>query len=542
MTIKPQFIEELNRALNLRRVAEGTGFLDQNEAAWTLLRPRDTHVTEFLLLLAQWVDIGYRDHHVLDALLSKIPATAQRKLPMEDYMRLQAVHGFRALSADEPDAAIKRLDFVLQSEPGATEEHLAMLAHFWKGRAHRKKGEYELSLQETKFARSLAQKDPGNELLSAVIQIHEAWLVFQMGTTLPTRKEALRLLALSEADLKTTDDRVALGNIESARGRIVRRLGEYKKALGYFDRAISIYSDGNPNHLNLARARVNAAYTKRLLALQIRRKIDARAQNTGLRELRDLHKQYSDDAMAQLERAREIYQWHHHSVGLGTVIVNIGNLHLDLGNIDLAANAASEAYRIGDEKKHQILMARARVLHAATENAIVQDPIDGVDIAQNANLAKEYSEHALELAKHTQYRSLIAEAFIARGMTAANDFFNDWELAKECAGKAGNFLGAGENNYLVDDLATLKSQIMQASGINDSLREWSAGTVRGKTLNQIIKEFTEIVVTQVWEHEDKKIARVAMCLSTHPRKVRNILRKNGLLGKRTEKPTGNAVW
>jgi tetratricopeptide (TPR) repeat protein len=537
MTISRQFIEDLNRALDQRRVSEGVAMLDRAEASWTKLLPGDVHMTDFLLLIAQWVDIGYRDHHLLDPLLAKVTANARRRLPLEDYLRLRTVEGFRALSAEEADTAIETLGFVLRAEPGTAGEYLITLAHFWKGRAHRKKGEYEIALEEIVAARLLAQKSHRNPTFSAVIQIHEAWLLFQKGL----RKEALRLLAHSEAALRTTDHTLVLGSIESARGRILRRSGEYAKALEHFDRAIAIYSAGNPDHRNLARVLVNAAYVKRLLALQLRKKIDARAHNTnrpvgsqsapppndppGLRARRQ---QLCSEAMAQLRRAREIYKLHGHSVGLGAVIVNSGYLHLDEGAIDRAAHEALEAYRIGHEKNDHILMARARILQTETENARIEEQLgEEVDTALYASHAKEFSDEALALAKLTENRSLLAAAFIACGTTAASDFFQDWDLAKHCAGEAADLMAAGEHGHIVDDLAALKSRIMQASGINDTLRGWSEGMVGEKTFQQISEEFAEIVIPKVWLREDRKISRVAQSLSISPKKVRRILRNAG---------------
>jgi hypothetical protein len=115
-------------------------------------------------------------------------------------------------------------------------------------------------------------------------------------------------------------------------------------------------------------------------------------------------------------------------------------------------------------------------------------------------------------------------------MTAANDFFRDWELAKQCASEATELIGVGESDHLVDDLAALKSHIMQASGINDTLRAWSEGMVGDKTFQQIAEEFAEIVIPKVWLREDKKISRVAECLSISPKKVRRILRRGGFFG------------
>ena len=51
-----------------------------------------------------------------------------------------------------------------------------------------------------------------------------------------------------------------------------------------------------------------------------------------------------------------------------------------------------------------------------------------------------------------------------------NELFQDWEPGKRCTTEATNQVGAGENDHLADDLAALKTRIMQASGINDTPR------------------------------------------------------------------------
>jgi tetratricopeptide (TPR) repeat protein len=541
MIIEPQFVQDLRLALNLRRVSEGIAMLDRSEGAWEKLAPSWPHATEFLLLIAQWVDVGYRDHHLLDPLLARFPVECRKSMSLMDYVRLRMVEAFRELYAEEVDLAIEALDFVLRTETAVMDDHLITLAHFWKARAHRKKGEYEVALKEIILARERTQKHSEDIVFTAIIQIQESWLLFQKGL----KKEALRLLAHAEAALKDTDHCVARGNIESARGRIVRRSGEYAKALDHFDRAIATYSAGNPNHRNLARTLVNAAYVKRLLALQLRKRIDSRAnkpiqvrisinqaaETSNMQNLRSRYHQLCNEAISQLQRAREIYMVHGHSLGIGAVIVNSGYLHLDGGDIDRATKEALEAYRIGHEKNDQILMARARVLHTATENAKIEEQLgEDVDAALHANHAKQFSDEALELAKHTQNRRLLAAAYIARGMTAANDVFQDWDLAKKCASEATNLIGAGESDHLVDDLSALKSRIVQASGINDVLRGWSEGLVGDKTFQQVTEDFAEIVIPKVWMREGQNISRVAEALSISPKKVRRILRNAGFLG------------
>jgi hypothetical protein len=275
--------------------------------------------------------------------------------------------------------------------------------------------------------------------------------------------------------------------------------------------------------------------------LQIKKRIDARAHKSNPARgagspspnspaaLRARYQQLCGEAMLELQRAREIYTHHGHSGGLGAVIVNSGYLHLDGGDIDRAAFEALEAYRLGHEKNDQILMARARVLLTTTENVRIEEQLEDVDTALHANHAKQFSDEALELARHTQNRRLLAAAYIASGMTAANEFFQEWDLAKRCAATAADLIGAGENDHLLDDLAALKSHIMQASGINDTLRGWSEGMVGDKTFQQVTEEFAEIVIPKVWLREGRKISRVAESLSVSPKKVRRILRNAGLL-------------
>ena len=418
MKIGLQFVEELRHVLSLRRVSQGLAMLERAESNWAELSPSHPNATELLLLIAEWVDVGYRSYHLLDALLAKFPPNPAAGCLSRTIFAAYG-GGISGPISEDIDTAIEVLDFVLRAEPGATHEHSLTLAHFWKGRAHRKKGEYELAFREIVAARELAQKFHEGAVFVSVIQIHESWLLFQKGL----RKEALRLLSHAESILKATDHYLARGNIESARGRIVRRSGEYAKALEHFERAIDLYSAGTPNHRNLARALVNSAYVKRLLALQIRKRIDSRASKPSeagthqastavagnAASLRSRYQQLCDDAISELRQAREIYEIEGHSGGLGAVMVNSGYLHLDGGDIDCAAREAVEAYRLGHEKNDSILMARARILQAATENAKIEEQLgEEIDSAMHANHAKQFSEDVNSGETHS-------ESAIARG-------------------------------------------------------------------------------------------------------------------------------
>src|SRR6266567_1131269 len=106
MVIEPKFVKDLGRALNLRHISEGVSMLDKAEDALANLPREHPHATELLLLVAQWMDVGYRNHCVFDSLLLKFPPECRNKLAVEDFLRVRMAEGFRALSADEVDRAI----------------------------------------------------------------------------------------------------------------------------------------------------------------------------------------------------------------------------------------------------------------------------------------------------------------------------------------------------------------------------------------------------------------------------------------------------
>ena len=536
MLLNRRLAEELSDALQQRRVSDGIELLERSEAEILQIGPDTPDSAQLLLLLAQWVDLGYRDYRFLDALLARFQSACRKRFSVEEYLQLRMAEAFRSLASGESGACIEALELILKSLQELGEASNLALAHFWKGRAHRKRGEYEISLAHIIRAREIAQAQ--NDLIfTAVIQVQESWLLFQKGMT----REALQILSSAESILKTTDHYVAMGNIESARGRIVRRRGEYTKALEHFMRAIELIARRDASHLNLARSLVNAAYVRRLLALQMRKRIDRRAQSGRARpgtaksdngeSLRLRYHEMSLRALEDLKRAREIYELHGNGDGIGKVLLNLGYLHLDRGDVDKASPEAAEAYRIGQEQEDRILMARARILEAAIENAHVEEQTgEDVDMAVHAHRAREFSEEALELAHDTQNLRLLAGACIARGITAANDFFQDWEEARQRASEATRLIGPGDNDHLVEDLSVLKSRIVAASGIHDTLRNWSEGMLGNKTFQQVSEEFAEIVIPKVWMREGRKISRVAARLSISPKKVRRILRNAGSIG------------
>lgn len=536
MALKPNLMQRLREASIERRVADGTRLLDQAAHSIRNLQSGDPQVAALSLCLAEWIDVGYKDISLLDELLNHFTAAHRSAMPLRDYLLLQISSAFRAMVFEDADTAIELLGFVLKVERELGDPHSLAIVHFWKGRSHRKKGEYETALHHIVEARKLAQQMNAPQM-AAAIQIQEAWLLFQKGSP----KEALRLFDLAEQQLRHTDDALSLANIESARGRIVRRAGEYAEALEHYERAIAIFSEHDATHRNLARVLVNAAYVKRLVALHLRKRIDSRATRANARKSgrgaqngshHIRYAQLCQEALEQLRQAGEIYALHHHHGGTGSVLVNAGYLHLDRGDIGQAEAQAQKAYELAEPQNDHILMARARTLEALVENMRVEEQLgEDADVAVYANNARRFAEDAVALAKHTQNRRLLAAATIVRGITYANDFFQEWEEAKQCAALASTMLQPEDRDYLWEDLIQLKSRVLRSSGIDETLRAWSEGMVGDKTFQQITEEFAEIVIPKVWLRESKKISRVAERLSVSPKKVRRVLRNTGMLDR-----------
>jgi tetratricopeptide (TPR) repeat protein len=532
ISVTVQLLEELNDAIEARRVQEGIAMLGHLDCKCLTVSALGAVQAPFLLCLAQWVDLGYESPGLVDDLLQQIPPQARAQMPLRDFLMVRMAEAFAAMAHEDTDRAIELLGFVLAAERELGSEHLSVLAHFWKGRAHRKKGEYQRASEDIVAARQLAQHLELKKL-AAAIQIQEAWLAFQRAEP----KEAWSLLDQAEEQLRTTDDDISLGNISSARGRIVRRTGEYAESLAHYQRAVVIYQRRNADHRNLARTLVNAAYVKRLLALNLRKQLDSRTQasrggqraSNGSGSVKRRYMALCHQALADLEEAGRIYALHQHHGGTGSVLVNGGHLHLDLGDIERAAVEGAKAYDLAHSKHDLILMARARILEAYAENARVEEELgEDANIATHAHQARRYAEEAVQLALQTQNRRLLAGAHIVCGMVAASDFFCEWEEARRCEMESAALLRSYDRDHLGEELAILKSKIMRSIGIDETLRAWSQGIVGRKTFQQMTEEFAEVVIPQVWLREGKKVSRVAARLSISPKKVRRILRSVGL--------------
>ena len=534
--ISDEFLAQLKEDLVCRRVGRGMARLEEHRHLLTSFDPERKNAAVFAGYLAQWVDVGFQRPGLVKEIVTRFSKAARARLPLHDYLHLRMAEGMLAMAEESKEEALRHFDLVLSLDAETDDSELLAIANFWKGRCLRMKGEYDQALAFAVRGRELAS-DLGHPPMAAVMRVLESWLFFQKGDT----KQAIDILQEAEAILSTTDDFLTLGNIHSSYGRIARRQGRYQHAIDSFAKAIAQYKKRDPLHRNVARSLNNMAYVKRLIALQLRRKIDAdaarrrkaaargRASNgQGKLQYRSRFEQLRQEALAELAEAAAIYEQYENHHGLGSVKLNYAYLHLDNGDLEHAEAAANTAFRLGEEKRDHILMARARLLLCMIENARVEEGIgESTEPGNHARLAQDCAHEAIELAKHTQNRRLLAHTHVWQGLTYCNRFFDDPDAARRCYEQAVTLSKGGHADSAWEDLQTLKTKVLRGGSVNPTLRAWSQGSVGDKTFQQISEEFAELIIPKVWEREGRKVSRVAARLSVSPKKVRRILARVG---------------
>jgi len=544
--IEPEFLAKLRQHVAAREIGRGIACLESHRGLIANLDPCQENAARLLAQLAIWTDIGFRGPPLHDLLLrfEQLQPEARSKLSIADYICLRIAQGMAAMAEEAMEAAVAHFDFALSLSRELDDRFLLAIVYFWKGRCQRRRGEYDEALIHTTKGRELAL-ELGFLHMAAVMQVLEGWLFFQQGKW----KEALRITKAAESVLAETDDSVTLGNIQSFYGRMARREGRFDQAIAFFASAIRHYGQRDPQHLNLARSLANMALAKRGIALELQKRIDRdverRRKNSSAREpkastasgpensrksdYRSRLAQLRREALEHLEAARAIYQLRPNHHGAGTVSVNAAYIHLDGGDFHRAEQEAARAYELAQPKHDYILMGRARVLECMIENAKVEEEIgEGADPGSHARRALEFSQEAIDLAKHTQHRLLLANAYLWHGLTQCNSFFDNPEAARESYDQARACCGTNQPDHnMWQDLQTLGAKILRKGSVHPALKAWSQGAVGEKTFRQISEEFAEIVIARVWEREGRKVSRAAARLSISPKKVRRVLARVG---------------
>jgi tetratricopeptide (TPR) repeat protein len=536
--VPEKLLEQLRDNIVWRRIERGFECLEAHRETVDSASPDLVGGAVLLGYLAQWVDMGYPRRDRLKKILMRFSNLPREQLPLLEFVHLQMAEGQVAMSQEDFAAAIRRFQNVVALQEEIQDKQIISIAYFWTGRCLRRQGRYDDALGYVAKARELALQ-LGYPQMAAVMRVLEGWIAFQEGQP----DEAAKILGEAESALSETDDYVTLGNISSAYGRISRRLGNYDQALVRFGQAIELYRKRDPYNRNLARSYVNIAFVKRLLALQLREKLDLDAARLrrkksgeglakGARKTQDREKlsRLRAEAFEHLVQAREIYNRYDDHRGNGNVSITYGYLYLDEGELQRAAEVGATAFSLGGEKKDSVLKSRARILQSAAECVKFEEQVEeGSSGTSSTQLACEYAREAVAFALNTQNRRLIAKAHIALGLALCLDYSGDFEAARKCADDAAALLNPASHDYVHRELQELRKKLRGVGSINSTLREWSQGIVGHKTFQEVSEEFAAIVIPKVWRREGCKVARVAAKLSVSPKKVRRILRSQGLL-------------
>ena len=545
-SIPPGFLSALRDDLASRRIASGLSRLAEHRDFIAACRPGQKNSALLLGYLAQWIDIGYPDA-VLQEALPRFRQAQRDEFTLLEYVHVKMAEGLEAMREESYERAIKHFETVLALQDEIHDKQVVAIAHYWLGRCLRRNARYADASGFVAKGReiALALKYPK---MAAVMQVLEAWIAFQDGKP----DDAARILREAGDTLSDTDDHITLGNIASAYGRIARRQGNHDLALSKFETAIREYEKRDPYNRNLARSFVNIAFVKRLLALQWRNRIDSAAarerrkrakrpvspsatsrSQSGSQD-RERLSRLRAESFEHLKKARAIYDRYDDHRGNGNVFITLAYLHLDNGELDLAASMGRTAYQLGDEKKDSLLKGRARMLQSAIEFAKFEEQIEeqiaeGSGGVPSSELACEFAREALECAKRTQNRRLTAKAYITLGLALTLDASDDFEAARECSKEATALLKQANHDYVWRELQELNRRLRGAGNVNAALRDWSRGIIGTKSFQEVSEDFASIVIPKVWRREGCKVARVAARLSISPKKVRRILRAQGLL-------------
>jgi tetratricopeptide (TPR) repeat protein len=535
--VAPELLEALPLFLAQRRIEAGTELLETYRDKLECLEAGEPGVGTALGLLAQWTDVGFDDEGLLARLIESIPRSAREMFSLADYVHLRTAEAVLAMAREELASALRHLETALTLSEDLADPTVRIFAMFWKARCLRKAGEYDQAIEITRRAVETAA-GAGLEYIAAVIRTLESWLLFQKGET----KQAISILQEAEVILRKTDDFIALGNIQSSYGRIALREGRYDHAMQHFDASIDFFRRRPALQAYLARSLTNIAQAKRFLALQLRRSIDAQRRTPGQRassqekagQLERMH-ELLRSAQVDLAHADAIYTKRGNHHGAGNADVNLAQIFLDLGDLHQAEERAHEAFELGATKADYLLMCRARIVEAMVANARFEEQIgETEDPSRFAQLAHDCAREAVDLGKRTESRRLLAQAYICQGTTLVNGFFNNTEMARACCDRAEGYLGSDRHDALWQELEELRATIAQ-SGLEDpNLRAWSQGAIGDKSLQDVVAEFEELLIRRVWEHEGRKVARVARKLSVSPKKVRRALRRLGLMVEQPE--------
>jgi tetratricopeptide (TPR) repeat protein len=537
--VSDEFLARLTNDLVHRRIKSGIEYLRTHPFPVEQFNPTHKNAAAAVGYLAQWVDAGYGTPSLVKTALKRFQEVPRVELSICDYLNLKIADAFVCMAEGQYESAVKHLKFVRLFEPELEDQQLVRVCNFWGARCLGRLGQYTDAL--ACLRRAMASAAKANYLnLSAVMTILEGAFVFHQGKFV----EAKQLLSNAEAVLLATSDDLSLGNLHYTYGRIALREGQYDQALEKFFRAIREYKKLNAKHRQTARVLVDIASAKRNILLRLnnfyslaspasvsnKNGVSRRHLNAKKRSQHDSIERIQREAIESLRRAEGIYEHVNDHSGLASVQIMYGRLVLDRREWKRANSAAALASKLIEHTGDHALRARVKLLQSAVYRVKSEEEVRAALVPSEAgDIARDLARQAVDCAKLTQDSHLLAEAYASLGLTFCCDHMGDEEVARHAFEKATALLCPGDRDHVREEVQLLKQKIQSPLSVDSRLQAWSHGLIdEDKTFQQITEEFASIVIPKVWDKENRTISRVVQRLSISPKKVRTILRKQGL--------------
>jgi len=527
--ISKELLSELQADLGSRRIEVGMQRLASCSHIFGSFDPSMENATQFLGIVAQWCDLGFGDVGLVKQLLKNYPLESRFALPITDYVQVSMAKGMVAMAEEVFDEAISHFDIVLKLAPESESWNAVSTVSCWMARCLKEKGLYENALSLIRRAEEV-QRECGHVRNDGPARVLEGFVLFAKGES----KSAIKNLQGAQDLLNGTDDYESLGHIQALHGRIMHQNLRDDLAIQYYQKAIELFQKSKARPDNIARTIVDMACSNFNIMRRLRRSIDegsqqqeSKLQGTSravlLQELSDLCGQ----TLAGLDRAAQIYRDASDTRGVSRVHVIRGFLYLESGELDLAANEAENGYQLARSKNDQLRMATARNLQCLVENTAVEEGIGGV--AEHALAALEYAREAVELAGNTPHRMVLASAYIYLGLILSNEYFNNREGAHDVMERVAPCLESDLLYFVRESYQRLKKRLREEVTLESALIRLAQGEIGAKTYRELMEDFTDLVISTVWDEEKRVIKYTAARLSISRKKVRRVLRKLDLV-------------
>src|ERR1700744_1903952 len=136
-------VKRLGTALVERDVKAGVAILERYFAPGVTLNPADPESRTLLFILAQWVDLGFRDIAFLELQFAPFHKTQPLNLSVAQYVPLKLAESYLQLGRRRYSEAIGLLRSLLHLHGEFLTSHQSFASHFWLARAYRQAGNFE---------------------------------------------------------------------------------------------------------------------------------------------------------------------------------------------------------------------------------------------------------------------------------------------------------------------------------------------------------------------------------------------------------------